>query len=204
MIHHSLHTHAARYRARKKEVGTTHIFVDVGLIALSVLVSIILIKTQIITSILTSTKELELLGSFIAGMFFTSVFTTAPAMATLGEISLYQPVLVTALVGAAGSVVGDLLIFRFVKDRVAADILELLQEKNVLRRVSKLFKFRHFRWFTLLLGGLILASPLPDELAVALLGFSHMSTRYFAYLSYLFNFLGIIGIGLTARALAGM
>jgi len=204
MIHHSLHEHAAKHRARKKASGTTHILVDITFIALSVLVSFILIKTQVITSILTSTKELELLGSFIAGMFFTSIFTTAPAMATLGEISLYQPILLTALVGAAGAVVGDLLIFRFVRDRVAADILELLQEKDVVRRVSKLFTFRHFRWFTLLAGGLILASPLPDELAVALLGFSHVSTRYFAYLSFAFNFLGIIGIGLAARTIAGV
>ena len=52
-------------------------------------------------------------------------------------------------------------------------------------------------------GGLILASPLPDELGVAVLGFSKMRLKYFALLSFVFNFLGIAVIGLVARALAG-
>ncbi|MBI2612625.1 hypothetical protein HYW59_02320 [Candidatus Kaiserbacteria bacterium] len=200
---HTLHIYAQRYLTRKRR-AEGHILVDVGLIALSILVALMLAKTHVLTKLFTSTTELELLGTFMAGMFFTSIFTTAPAMATLGEIALTQSIFLTAFVGALGSVVGDLLIFRFVRDRMAADIIELLREEGVLRRARKLFKFRHYRSLTLLLGGLILASPLPDELAIALLGFSNMSTRYFAYLSFVFNFFGIVGIGLTARILAGV
>ncbi len=40
--------------------------------------------------VLTSTKELEMLGSFIAGISFTLFFTAAPAVVTLGEIALSQ------------------------------------------------------------------------------------------------------------------
>ena len=200
---HTLHAHAARYRARTR-ARETHFLIDAGLVAISVLVSIILAQTHIITDALTSTKELELLGSFIAGMFFTSVFTTAPAIATLGELSLVQPLVLTALLGAAGAVVGDLLIFRFVKDRIANDILILLEHRGTFKRFGALVKLRFFRWFTYLLGGILIASPLPDELGITLLGFSKMNTYYFVVLSFVFNFLGIVGIGLAARALAGV
>ena len=198
---HSLYTHAARYRPKRRR--ETHILADVGLMTLSVLVAILLAKTHVLTSVLAGTKEFSLISTFIAGMFFTSVFTTAPAIATLGEISLSQSLWLTASLGALGSVLGDLLIFRFVRDRVASDILELLKERGALRRVGRLFTLRHFRWFTLLLGGLVIASPLPDELGIALLGFSKVKTRYFVILSFFFNIFGIYFIGLTARAFAG-
>lgn len=201
---HTLNIHAKQYLARRKRRARDHLLIDLGLIALSILFAYVLIKTHALSALITSTAELELIGTFVAGMFFTSIFTTAPAMATLGEISLTQPILLTALVGALGSAVGDLIIYRFVRDRVASDIIELLREEGVLRRARKIFVFKHYRYLTLLLGGLILASPLPDELAIALLGFAHMKTRYFAYLSFAFNFFGIVGISYTARMLAGI
>jgi len=189
-------------RARRTSIAN-HILSDIGVVGLSIIIAIVLIKTHAITQILTSTAELELLGTFVAGMFFTSIFTTAPAIATLGEISLSQSIYTTALVGALGSVVGDLVIFRFIKDRVADDIIEVLRYEGVLRRVQAIVRFRFFRWLTFLLGGIVIASPLPDELGVALLGASKVSVRYFLILSFTFNFLGILAIGHAAHAIAG-
>lgn len=200
---HTLYEHARRYVARRKR-GEKHILTDIGLILMSVLVALVLARTDALIQLITATKEIELIATFVTGMFFTSIFTTAPAIATFSEIALTQSIYVTALVGAMGSVVGDLLIFKFVRDRVAADILELLKEEGILRRAKKVFRFKHFRWLTLLAGGLLIASPLPDELGIALLGFSKMSARYFAVLSFVFNFLGILGIGYTARIFAGV
>lgn len=191
-------------RTEKRRRNGNHILVDVWLIAASVLVALVLARTHVLTQLLTSTKELELLGTLVTGMFFTSIFTTAPAIATLGEIALTQSVYLTAFVGAVGSVLGDLLIFRFMRDRISADVYELLREEKLLGRMRKIFRFKHFRWLTLLAGVLLIASPLPDELGVALLGFSNVNARYFVMLSFTFNFLGILGIGLTARMLAGV
>lgn len=191
-------------RTEKRRRNGNHILVDVWLIVASVLVALVLARTHVLTQLLTSTKELELLGTLVTGMFFTSIFTTAPAIATLGEIALTQSVYLTAFVGAVGSVLGDLLIFRFMRDRISADVYELLREEKLLGRMRKIFRFKHFRWLTLLAGVLLIASPLPDELGVALLGFSNVNARYFVMLSFTFNFLGILGIGLTARMLAGV
>ena len=174
---------------------------DIALITLSVLVAVVLAQTDVLVNILTSSEKLEYLGTFIAGMFFTSIFTTAPAIATLGEISQVHGILPTAIVGALGSVVGDILIFRFIRDRLSEHIVELLGHPSVFRRFRVLFKRRTFYWFTFLLGGIVLASPLPDELGISLLGLSKTSTIYFIAMSYVFNVIGIFTIGTIASSL---
>ncbi len=174
---------------------------DIAIIVLSIFVAVILIKTEVLTKILTSTQELKLLGSFIAGMFFTSVFTTAPAIATLGEIARTNSVALTALFGGMGAVVGDLIIFRFVRDKLSEHLMELIKHEGAGKRVRALFRLRSFRWFTALVGGLIIASPLPDELGISLLGCEKMKTLRFIPLSFAFNFIGIFLIGLVAKTL---
>lgn len=174
---------------------------DVAIVVLSILVAVYLMRTDVLINILTSTQELKFLGSFIAGIFFTSIFTAAPATVTLGEIAQVNTLFGTAILGGLGAVVGDLIIFRFVKDRLSAHLVELLQEKKAFRRIRKIFKARLFRWSTFLLGGLVLASPLPDELGVSLLGAAKMSVARFALLSFLANSIGIFVVGIIARSL---
>jgi hypothetical protein len=65
----------------------------------------------------------KIIGAFIAGMFFTSIFTTAPALATLGELGLVHNPVVIAIIGGLGAVIGDMVIFKFVRDR-------FVQERN--------------------------------------------------------------------------
>ena len=187
-------------RIKKRNESENHILTDVAIIVLSVLVAVLLVQTEVLTNLLASAGDMEIFGAFIAGAFFTSIFTTAPAIAALGEISLLQGIFYTALFGAMGSVLGDLVIFRFVRDRFSEHVSEIMTHQSVWRRFHLLFKRRFFRWFTFLVGGFILASPLPDELGIAVLGFSKMRVKYFALLSFAFNFLGILAIGLVARA----
>lgn len=186
----------------KRNGNENHILQDIAIIVLSVLVAVLLVRTNVLAGFLISIRELGIIGAFVAGMFFTSIFTTAPAIVTLGEISFLQGIFSTALFGAAGAVLGDLIIFRFVRDRFSGHVAEIMTHQSVWRRFHLLFKRRFFRWITFLVGGLILASPLPDELGIAVLGFSKMRVKYFALLSFVFNFFGIIVIGFVARLLA--
>ena len=174
---------------------------DIAIIVLSIVIAVILVETNVLIKILTSTQELELLGSFIAGMFFTSIFTTAPAIVTLGEIARANSILPTAFFGAMGAMVGDLIIFRFVRDRFSEHLMEIIKHQGAGKRIKLLLKLKIFRWLTFLAGGLIIASPFPDELGVSLLGFSKMRTSWFIPLSFTFNFIGILLIGLVVKAL---
>ena len=194
--------YTVRMRMKKRNGNENHILQDIAIIILSVLVAVLLVRTDVLGNILASAGQTEIFGAFIAGMFFTSIFTTAPAIAALGEISLLQGIFYTALLGAAGSVLGDLIIFRFVRDRFSEHVSEIMTHQSAWRRFHLLFKRRFFRWLTFFIGGFILASPLPDELGIAVLGFSKMRIKYFALLSFVFNFLGILAIGIIARSLA--
>ncbi|KKU12807.1 MAG: hypothetical protein UX18_C0010G0005 [Candidatus Azambacteria bacterium GW2011_GWC2_45_7b] len=172
---------------------------DAFIVALSILIAIILVKTKALVSILASSKELELFGSFIAGMFFTSVFTVAPATVVLVKIAQTNSIFLVAFFGGIGAMIGDLFIFQFVKNRLSKDVLYLLK-KSKSERLSLIFHLKIFRWLLAFLGALVIASPLPDELGLMMMGFSKMKTLFFIPLSFLLNSLGILIIGLIAKA----
>src|SRR3989338_10006938 len=95
---------------------------DLGVVALSIVFAIILAKTGALAGILTSTQEWKLLGSLVAGIFFVSIFTAAPAGVVLFEIAAVNSIWEVALFGGIGALIGDLIIFRFIKDGLAEDI----------------------------------------------------------------------------------
>jgi uncharacterized membrane protein YdjX (TVP38/TMEM64 family) len=167
------------------------IITDTAMILLSIIVAFLLMKSGLIDDLLELTKNYYLLDAFIAGLFFTSAFTTAPAIAVLAKLSLTFPPLTIALIGAAGSTIGDLVIFSFVKDHVSNDVAYFLSHSKS-KRVRHIFKYRFVRWSLAFLGALIIASPLPDELGLTLMGLSKMSTRRFVLISYTFNTIGIL------------
>lgn len=183
-------------------MDTRHVLKDFGVIGLSLALAIALVRTGVIEHLLTSTQELRMIGSFFGGLFFTSVFTTAPAIVALGEIAQSGSVWMTAAVGALGSVAGDMLIFAFVRDRLSEHLMEHLKASEGWARFMILIRTRSFRLASLFIGGLIIASPFPDELGISLMGFSKMKTVWFVPLSYTFNFVGILLIAAAAKALA--
>lgn len=174
---------------------------DFAIIALSVLIAVLFAATDVLTKILVSIQELKFLGSFIAGMFFTSVFTVAPAAVALGKISQANSMLQVAIFGAAGAMVGDLIIFRFVRNRLSEHLAELMKHRGTWKRILALFKLKSFRWLAFFIGGLIVASPLPDEVGISLMGFSKMRAWQFMPLSFVFNFIGILLIATAAKTL---
>ncbi len=171
--------------------------IDAVIIAFSVIATMILARLGIISTAISIFQH-PLLESFIAGLFFTSVFTTAPAIAFFTYIAPTIPLITMAIVGGIGAVIGDLIIFRFVRDRFGKDLIAFLKEKQRGNHFKLLLHLKMFRYLTFLLGGLIIASPLPDELGIALLGFSKMKTRPFIILSFIFNTIGIAIIGYIA------
>jgi hypothetical protein len=178
-----------------------HVVQDLLIVGASVVLAVAIVRYGLVQQLLAQTGDSVIAATFIAGIFFTSIATTAPAIAVLGELSLHGNLWLTAILGGLGAIIGDSLLFLFVRDRVSDDIGYLLSRTGTPRYI-KLFKRHTFRWVLPFVGGLIIASPLPDELGLALLGMSKMSTTRFMLLSFAFNATGILLIGLAARALA--
>src|SRR3989338_283651 len=111
---------------------------DLALVIFSVFIAVILAKTGALQDLITSTQEVRFIGSFIAGIFFTSVFTTAPAIVALGEIAYANSVISTALLGGMGALVGDLIIYKFVRDRLSEHLMELIKYQGGGKRIRML------------------------------------------------------------------
>jgi len=171
---------------------------DLGIMVFSIIIAIILAKTGALASILTSTQEWRLLGSLVAGIFFVSIFTAAPAGVVLFEIAAVNSIWEVALFGGIGALIGDLIIFRFIKDGLSEDIHWLIR-KTKQERLTSIFRLKLFRWLIPFIGALIVASPLPDEIGLAMMGLSKMKMSVFIPISFALNFFGILIIGLFAN-----
>lgn len=176
------------------------ILIDGTIIFFSFVLAAILWKYPFLKGALTATRELGIIGSFLAGMAFTSVFTAAPAAIILVEIAQENSLLLVALFGGLGSLAGDLIIFRFVKDRLTKDAAFILG-KLKQRQVAEALKHRLFRRILPIVGALIVISPFPDELGVALMGISQVPNSVFIPLSFSLNFIGILLVGVFSKIL---
>lgn len=174
---------------------------DLALIALSVTCAVVLVQSGMLAHALSAVQGIQFLESFVAGLFFTSIFTAAPAIVALGELAQTHSLVGVVFFGALGSVIGDMIMFRFVRDRFAEHLMVLVQHRGVGKRARALFRLKLFRWLSFFVGGVIIASPLPDELGIGLLGAAHMKMPWFVLLSFVFNCIGILLIGLVAQAL---
>ncbi|MEK7212195.1 MAG: hypothetical protein AAB686_00775 [Patescibacteria group bacterium] len=169
------------------------------IILISVAVGIVLWKTQAIAGVLGLAGEVDVLVSFLAGVFFASIFTVVPATVVIVEMAGHYSLFWLAFFGGLGALCGDYIIFRFVRDRVSDSLITLLRRHSSERWLA-IFHLRLFRHLMPLIGAIIIASPLPDELGLTIWGLSKLPTKYFVPLSFSLNALGILVIGLIARA----
>lgn len=124
------------------------------------------------------------LGVFLAGILYAISVTAASATVIFANMHDTVSPFLAALVGGLGAFLYDLLIFLFTRRTARQRIEAYLAEKLPMRR-------RTPRWLTVLIGAIILASPLPDELAAGFLGVTRISIPRFFLLSFALNAIGI-------------
>jgi hypothetical protein len=148
-----------------------------------------------VTGFVASLGELEYLGIFIAGMFFTFGFTTPFAIGFFVILNPTNPLLV-AIIGGVGALVGDLLIFSFIRFSFIDEFKRLEKTrviKGIRNEIKLHFSHRARLYFLYALAGIIIASPLPDEAGVTMLaGLTHIKIKVMAVISFVFNTIGIL------------
>lgn len=161
------------------------LFVGVGLA-----VAVILSQVEAFHTLLLNVGSLGWLGVFIAGALFVSTFTVATGALMLSIFAEEFPLPLVAILAGAGGAIGDLTIFHLVRDGLTNELKDLYRRFGG-RHLAVLLHTRYFRWSLPLVGAAIIASPLPDELGVSLLGISTMGTIRFVVLSFVLNTVGI-------------
>jgi len=173
---------------------------DLISLSISVFFAWLLISSGALSLLLASSDTGKIVESFIVGIFFTSAFTIAPAAIFLAGLSETLSPWTVALVGALGAMCGDLILFLFIRDRLAGDI-EALFSKKAVRHFLNSFHLGFWKWCAPLLGALIIASPLPDEFGLSLLGFSRTKVALLLPVAFLMNVIGILAVVGVANAL---
>ncbi len=177
-----------------------HLIKTLIFVGLSIILAVVMVEIGAIDKLLHASKEFEYLAALLAGVFFVSIFTTAPAVAVIVELAQQMPILILVIFGGIGALIGDLIIFHFLKDELVDD-LNYLSDHIKNNGFFAIFKSRYFRWLAVVLGGLVIASPLPDELGIAIIGISRLKTMAFVPLSLFFNSLGILIVALVGKSL---
>lgn len=134
-------------------------------------------------------------ATFIAGALFSHGMTLGPAIAILFLIGKTQPILIAGIIAIAGSVIGNFLIFQYLRISYAEEVDRASDTKMFRWLVRQLDRFtpRFIRKYILpIFAGIASALPFPDEFAMALVHASKdFSFITFSIFSFIFNVFGI-------------
>jgi len=158
---------------------------------MGVLLAIALSRNEGFHSFLLHLGGFGYIGAFFAGILFVSTFTVAASALTLLTLAETLSPLEIGLIAGLGAVVGDMLIFNLIKDNLTEEIEEIYDQMDTGHHLKKLFHSKYFSWTLPVVGAVIIASPLPDEMGISLINLSKMSTFKFILLSYILNSIGI-------------
>jgi len=167
-----------------------HKYTNLALVGVSIIVAFALSRIEGFHIFLLQLGGFGLIGAFIAGMLFVSTFTFATGGLILLVLAEKLSPVEIGLLAGAGAVVGDLFIFRIVKDDILTELTDLYHVFGG-KHLTHLLHTYYFNWMLPVIGALIIASPLPDELGVSLMGLSKMKTYQFITISFLLNSFGI-------------
>ena len=124
-------------------------------------------------------KELEHLGYFgiiILGIFFVSTFTAVPAATMLVLMSEDMNIFMVAVFAGLGGAIGDCLTHHFIEDGLAHEIEAVFRKMagNSWKKFDHIIHTRHFARISLVIGELILVSPIPDEIGLGFMSIYHL------------------------------
>ncbi len=138
--------------------------------------------------------SLGYIGTFLAGIMFAYGFTAAPATVILVILAKEQNILLAGFIGGFGALIGDLIIFNFIRHSFADEIKKLSREK-VVKYINHKTPSLLRKYLLPVIAGFIIASPLPDEIGVSLMAASrNISMKMFSIVSYMLNTAGIFVI----------
>jgi len=142
--------------------------------------------------------DLGYVSAFVGGMLFAFGFGAPFGVAILATIANDLNILVAGVVGGFGALTSDYLLFRFIRVTFL-DEIERLKGSKAFRLVNGLMRRRLPPKIALYLStgiaGIIIASPLPDEIGVTLLaGLTKIETSVFAVMCFALNTIGILAV----------
>lgn len=159
-----------------------------------------LVGSEIISKLVHVVLPLKFVAEFIAGIFYVSLLTAPVSVAMLLVLADINNPIFTALLAGLGAAFADLVIVKFFKEKLSKDV-DLVSRELQLKKVNNFLIKWKLDFITPLLGAIIIASPLPDEFGLMLLGASNLTYHQIAILTYILNTAGILLVVVPANLL---
>ena len=160
---------------------------------LSIVAAWLILQSPEIKGIIVASADYGYIGALFAGLFFSYGITTPIAIAVFVLLGATLNPILLGLIGGLGAMFSDWTMFTLLRKTLVREVKGMTNNPRI-KAFKKTGLFRLLSKGTPLAAGIIIASPLPDELAVALFGFSKIKTKYFLLLSYVCNTIGLIVI----------
>lgn len=171
----------------------------------SVIIAVILYATGIL-HVLTQSfgSSFGYIGGLFAGIAYAFTFTTAAAAFLFVELGETSDAFTAILFGGIGAMVGDLFFYWLLNNGVKKEIKAFFVAMVPIRRLKRMEQFtkrRIFAWTIPFLASLLIASPLPDELGIALFSLINFKPKYLAAVSFFLNTMGIATLVFLGKAM---
>lgn len=159
---------------------------------LSLSIAWYLLKDGFLYGLADSLLLLKFISPFIAGMLYASFLTSPVSIVMIVILAKTNNPIIVALLAGFGAAFTDLLIVRFF--RFLSKDINLASRELHLKKLVNFLKMWKIEFLVPLAGVFIVASPLPDEIGLMMLGVSKLKYYQLAILTYLLNTAGILSI----------
>ncbi len=164
---------------------------NLTLLFFSIILAVFLSRLEGFHTLLLNLGSFGYIGAFIAGILFVSTFTVATGAVVLLVLAEKLSPIEIGIIAGLGAVIGDFIIFKFVKDGLVEEVEEVYEKIDHNNHLLKLLHTKYFSWMFPVFGAVIIMSPLPDEIGVSLMGIGKIKTYQFLILSFVLNAAGI-------------
>jgi len=142
-------------------------------------ITVVLFKFGILETWVKELESLGYLGIVILGVFFVSTFTAAPAITMLVLMAKDMNIFAVAVFAGLGGAMGDYLIHNFIEKGLGHEVGAIFQKMSgdSWKKFYHIVHTRHFARISLVIGALILTSPIPDEIGLGFISIYHLSAQ---------------------------
>lgn len=190
LIHKILKQHNPKATKKAKKLFGFK-YPKIFLLIFSILLAYFIFRNPSVSSYISRLEGLSYLGIFASGMLIAFGFSAAFAVGFF-IVSHPQNIFLAAAIGAAGSVISNLLIFKFIRFSFKDEFNGIQNEKSFsdIKRIVKeniSIKIRHYILY--LFAGILIATPLPDEIGISLLaGLTTIKSKILAIITFVLHF----------------
>ncbi len=164
---------------------------------ISSILAYLIFKNASVQEFIIGLNNLSYIGIFIAGILFSFGFSVPFSIGFFLSIHP-ENIFLASIIGGIGALFSDLFIFKMIRLSFMDEFnkikkTKLIKDTNDLFKKNINAKIRLYILYTF--AGIIIASPLPDEIGVSMLaGLTTINIKKLSIISFIMNTIGIFAI----------